>query len=122
MLAAASQACAEAGVGDRLHLERFGAADIVCTDTDSAFEVVLQQSGVTVTVSANESILDAVRTARPDINSSCEEGYCGSCETRVLSGQPEHRGSLMTPEEHDRERTMLVCVGRARTAKLVLDL
>src|SRR5262245_12334904 len=122
MLAAAGQACAEAGCGYRLQLERFGAADIVCTDTDSSFEVVLQQSGVTVTVSANESILEAVRAARPDINSSCEEGYCGSCETRVLSGRPEHRGSLMTPEEHDREGTMLVCVGRARSATLVLDL
>jgi ferredoxin-NADP reductase len=130
MLAAATQVCAGAGVADRLHLERFGAADNVRadadfasnTDGDSVFDVVLQQSGVTVTVAANQSILEAVRAARPDINSSCEEGYCGSCETRVLYGKPEHRGSLMTPEEHDREGTMLVCVGRARTAKLVLDL
>jgi ferredoxin-NADP reductase len=124
MLAAASQACVAAGVGDRLHLERFVPANVVRTDAhyDSAFEVVLEQSGVTVTVSANQSILEAVRAARQDIDSSCEEGHCGSCETRVLGGQPEHRGSLMTPEEHDREGTMLVCVGRARTAQLVLDL
>ena len=119
---AASQACAEAGIADRLHLERFGAADNARTDADAVFEVVLQQSGVTVTVTANQSILEAVRAARLDINSSCEEGYCGSCETRVLDGQPEDRGSLMTSEEHDREGTMLVCVGRARTATLVLDL
>src|SRR5262245_2695767 len=93
LLAAARPACAEAGVADRLHLERFGAdTDIAAcnNDNDFAFDVVLQQSGVTVTVAAHQSILEAVRAARPDIESSCEEGYCGSCETRVLDGQPEH--------------------------------
>jgi len=93
MLTAVSQACTEAGVADRLHLERFGAADIVRTDADcasdnndcdSAFEVVLQQSGVTVTVTADQSILDAVRAAGPDVDSSCEKAIAeaakpGSC-------------------------------------------
>jgi ferredoxin-NADP reductase len=123
MLAAVTDACAEAGVADRLHLERFGAAeDAVDASGEQAFEVQLQKSGVVVVIPANQRILDTVRAVRPNIESSCNEGYCGTCETRVLAGQPEHRGSLMSAEEHDEDGTMLICVGRARSATLVLDL
>ncbi|CAJ1500614.1 PDR/VanB family oxidoreductase [[Mycobacterium] burgundiense] len=126
MLAAVSQECVAAGVSNRLHLERFGAASdaelAAEGDEDSPFTVVLERSGIAVTVPADQSILEAVRAAGTEIVSSCEEGYCGTCETRVLHGQPDHRGYLMTPKEHDQEGTMLICVGRARTTKLVLDL
>ncbi|MBA0050935.1 oxidoreductase [Streptomyces sp. AJS327] len=123
MLAAVSGACATAGVSDRLHLERFAAdGDAPAGDTGAAFEVELRATGVTLNVAAGQSLLEAVRTVLPTVDSSCREGYCGTCETRVLEGQPEHRGSLMTPEEHDAEGTMLICVGRARGPRLVLDL
>ena len=123
MLAAATEECARAGVGDRLHVERFAAAEGAPeTGADSAFEVELRDTGVTLTVPADQSLLEAIRAVRPTIDSSCQEGYCGTCETRVLEGRPEHRGTLLTPEEHDAEGTMLICVGRSRSAKLVLDL
>lgn len=123
MLAAAEAACDRSGATDRLHLERFtAAADTSDAGEDSAFVVELRESGVTLTVPADQSLLEAIRAVRPSIDSSCREGYCGTCETRVLEGRPEHRGTLMAPEEHDEEGTMLVCVGRARSAKLVLDL
>ncbi|MDQ8704095.1 PDR/VanB family oxidoreductase [Streptomyces sp. LHD-70] len=123
MLAAVTEACARAGCADRLHIERFSAADASPdTGVDSAFEVELHRSGTTLTVSADQSLLEAIRAVRPDIDSSCQEGYCGTCETRVLDGEPEHRGTLMSPDEHEAEGTMLLCVGRARSAKLVLDL
>ncbi|OEV04594.1 PDR/VanB family oxidoreductase [Streptomyces oceani] len=123
MLAAATTACERAGLTDRLHLERFTAAeDTPDTSADTAFEVELRETGTSLTVAADQSLLEAVRAVRPDIDSSCQEGYCGTCETRVLDGRPEHRGTLMSPEEHEEEGTMLICVGRARSAKLVLEL
>lgn len=127
MLSAVMETCTRAGVADRLHMERFSAAEDppgsgADADSDSAFEVELRRSGTSLKVAAGQSLLEAIRAVRPDIDSSCQEGYCGTCETRVLEGEPEHRGSLLSPEEHEEEGTMLICVGRARSERLVLDL
>ncbi|MEV0184587.1 PDR/VanB family oxidoreductase [Streptomyces sp. NPDC050625] len=125
LLDAVAAACETAGVADRLHIERFSAptdAPEIDTSGDFAFDVELRASGVTLHIAADQSILEAVQEIRPDIASSCLEGYCGSCETDVIEGQPDHRGTLMSPEEHDEEGTMLICVGRAKCSKLVLDL
>lgn len=123
MLTAATDACTRAGISDRLHTERFtadGAAPDPC-GTDE-FEVELRASGITLTVPAEQSMLETIRDELPSIDYSCSEGYCGTCETRVLEGQPEHRGTLLSPEEHDEEGTMLICVGRSQSSRLVLDL
>ncbi|GHD33763.1 hypothetical protein GCM10007147_38760 [Nocardiopsis kunsanensis] len=77
---------------------------------------------MTLTVPLDQSILETVQKVRPDVACYCSEGYCGTCETGVLEGQPEHRGTLMSPEEHDEEGTTLICMGRSRSAKLVLEL
>jgi ferredoxin-NADP reductase len=125
MLAAVQAACAEWGASERLHFERFVApidgVEIV-TDGDTAFEVELRSSGVTLEVPVGTTLLEVVQSVRPDIPFSCTEGYCGSCESFVLEGKPDHRGSLMTAEEHDEEGTMLICVGRSKSPRLVLDL
>ena len=118
-------ACAEAGASERLHFERFvpptdGAGFV--TDGDTAFEVELRSSGVTLQVPADKTLLEVVQSVIPDMPFSCTEGYCGSCESVVLDGEPDHRGTLMTPEEHDEEGTMLICVGRSKSHRLVLDL
>ena len=116
-------ACDNVGIADRLHYERFqGAAEVAITRSDRAFEVQLKSSGVTLQVPADKSLLQVIQDVRPDIPFSCTEGYCGSCESVVLEGTPDHRGTLMTAEEHDAEGTMLVCVGRAKSRRLVLDL
>jgi ferredoxin-NADP reductase len=125
LLDAMLTACAEAGASERLHFERFvpptdGAGFV--TDGDTAFEVELRSSGVTLQVPADKTLLEVVQSVLPDVPFSCTEGYCGSCESVVLDGEPDHRGSLMTPEEHDEERTMLICVGRSKSHRLVLDL
>ena len=125
LLNAVLMACTEAGVSGRLHFERFEApteSAASATDSDAAFEVELRNSGITLQVPADKSLLEVVQEVRPDIPFSCTEGYCGSCESVVLDGEPDHRGTLMTPEEHDEEGTMLICVGRSRSARLVLDL
>ena len=125
LLDAVLTACAEAGASERLHFERFvpptDSAGFV-TGGDTAFEVELRSSGVTLQVAADQTLLEVVQSVIPDMPFSCTEGYCGSCESVVLDGEPDHRGTLMTPEEHDEEGTMLICVGRSKSQRLVLDL
>lgn len=124
LLDAVTDACRDRGITDRLHVERFGTpgAAAPAEDDTGAFDVELSVSGVTLRVPADQSILEVARSVRGDLYYSCQEGYCGSCETRVLAGRPDHRGTLMSPEEHDEEGTMLICVGRSHSRRLVLDL
>ncbi|RIV40583.1 PDR/VanB family oxidoreductase [Micromonospora radicis] len=104
-----------------LHVERFtpvatgGAAD-------TTIEVELALSGRTVTVPPGTPILRAVEEAGVPVLSSCREGTCGTCETTVLAGVPEHRDSLLTEEERAAGDAMMICVSRARTPRLVLEL
>lgn len=111
--------------GRRVHLERFSAASKAERDvptTGSAFEVELRQRGVTLTVPSDRSILEVIRDVVPDTPSSCEEGFCGSCETRVLAGIPEHHDSILDEDERAANDTMFICVGRCLSEKLVLDI
>ncbi|MFG1803161.1 2Fe-2S iron-sulfur cluster-binding protein [Micromonospora carbonacea] len=89
---------------------------------DTAIEVELALSGRTVTVPPGTSILRAVEEAGVGVLSSCREGTCGTCETPVLDGVPEHRDSLLTERERAAGDTMLICVSWARTPRLVLEL
>ncbi|MGW3175221.1 PDR/VanB family oxidoreductase [Streptomyces sp. NPDC001153] len=86
------------------------------------FEVVLARSGRTLTVPPEVSVLDAVRGAGVEVLYSCTEGTCGTCETDVLEGAPDHRDSVLTEEERSAGDTMMICVSRSRGARLVLDL
>jgi ferredoxin-NADP reductase len=105
-----------------LHSERFTPASPHRPPDDTPFEVVMARSGTSVTVAPGVSILDAVRAVKPDVMSSCERGICSACETAVLDGIPDHRDSVLTPAEHAANRYIMLCVSRARTARLVLDL
>ncbi|MER6534543.1 PDR/VanB family oxidoreductase [Streptomyces sp900105755] len=91
-------------------------------DGEREFEVVLAQSGRTLTVAPGVSVLDTVRAAGVEVLYSCTEGTCGTCETDVLEGDPDHRDSVLTEEERAAGETMLICVSRCRGARLVLDL
>ncbi|MCM2414515.1 PDR/VanB family oxidoreductase [Streptomyces sp. RKAG290] len=105
--------------GCTLHLERFSAA---ATDAagSAAFDVELRRSGRTVRVAAGQSALAAVRAELPHVSYSCEQGFCGTCQQRVLEGEVDHRDDLLTDAERD--DSMLLCVSRCRGARLVLDL
>ncbi|MER7837794.1 PDR/VanB family oxidoreductase [Streptomyces sp. NPDC096040] len=89
---------------------------------DGQFEVVLAQSGRTLTVAPGVSVLDTVRAAGVEVLYSCAEGTCGTCETDVLEGTPDHRDSVLSEEERAAGETMLICVSRCRGERLVLDL
>lgn len=68
------------------------------------------------------TVLEAVEAQGIDAPNSCREGICGTCETRVLEGVPDHRDSLLSPDERDANGTMMICVGRSLGDRLVLDL
>ncbi|MER6128431.1 PDR/VanB family oxidoreductase [Streptomyces sp. NPDC001795] len=104
-----------------LHMERFQPKEQE-TGEDTEFEVVLSQSGRTLTVAPGVSVLDTVRAAGVEVLYSCTEGTCGTCETDVLEGTPDHRDSVLTDEEREAGETMLICVSRCRGKRLVLDL
>ena len=105
-----------------LHVERFAPRELQAPTGPDSFVVELAQSGIELTVPPDKSILDVVLDAGIDAPSSCEEGTCGTCETVVLLGIPEHRDSVYTPEQHEKEGTMQICVSRSRSPRLVLDL
>jgi ferredoxin-NADP reductase len=121
LLAAAERSCA-AKPGTNLYLERFSANETVRTGTPNEFEVDLARSGLTLTVPADRSILEVVEEAGVPVLSSCQEGTCGTCETPVLDGIPDHRDSVLTEEEQSANDTMMICVSRTCGRKLLLDL
>ncbi|WP_406140480.1 PDR/VanB family oxidoreductase [Streptomyces sp. NBC_01089] len=104
--------------GATLHLERF-APRAAAADSDS-FDVELLRSGRTVTVAPGSTVLAAVRAEVPNVPYSCEQGFCGTCQQRVVAGEIDHRDDLLTDAERD--GSMLICVSRARGGRLVLDL
>lgn len=105
-----------------VRVERFSPVVGEAHQPEADFEVELAATGLTLHVPAGRSLLAVLEDADVFVLSSCQEGTCGSCETRVLEGLVEHRDSLLTDEEKARNDTMLVCVSRARSPKLVLDL
>lgn len=104
-----------------VHLERFVPRPVTSTPRGS-FEVQLAGSGKTFRIGANQSIADVLDAAGIGIITSCREGTCGSCETTVLAGDIEHRDSVLSVEEQACGNTMMLCVSRARSDVLVLDL
>jgi vanillate O-demethylase ferredoxin subunit len=105
----------------QLHYEFFS-ADVAPVAGDTAFEVQLASSGRIVVVPANRSIVQALAEAGVTVATSCEQGVCGTCLTRVIEGVPEHRDLYLTPEEQAAGDQFLPCCSRARSARLVLDL
>lgn len=106
----------------RLRTERFTAAEVGAPMRDEPFEVELARTGTTVTVPPQVSVLTAARAAGATTLSSCEQGTCGTCETTVLAGVPDHRDSLLADHERSAGDCMFPCVSRSCTDRLVLDL
>lgn len=104
-----------------LHLERFAPKTRTEDVVDTEFEVEFARSGVSATVPAGTSILDVATEKGLFVLKSCSEGVCGTCETVLLEGEPEHRDSVLTDEDRE-EGCFMPCVSRARSARLVLDL
>lgn len=105
---------------ERRHLEYFSAK--AEADVSGGFQIELARSGMTLNVPAGKSILDVVLDAGITVTTSCREGICGSCETRIISGEADHRDALLSPQEQAQNQSMMICCSGSKCAKLVLDL
>ncbi len=123
LLEAVEQQC-RAWPSGSLHVERFKPKpqDPQAAVGEIEFEVVCSRSGTTVTVPPGRAILEMLEEAGLSPDNSCREGICGTCETTVLDGIPEHRDSLLSDDERAAGETMMICVGRSLSTRLVLDL
>lgn len=116
---------ATAGVPDaRVHVEWFSAPPPAATAKApaGAFSVQLKRKNRRFDVPADKSILDVLLEGGIDVDHSCREGLCGTCETRVLAGIPDHRDPVLADRKDPPQDRILVCVSRCASAELVLDL
>lgn len=108
---------------DSLRVERFSAKAVEDTpDTLASFEVECQRSGLTLTVPLGKTIYEVAENAGLDVLGSCMEGVCGTCECDVLGGDPDHRDSVLNDAEKAAGQSIMICVSRSRSQRLVLDL
>src|SRR3954470_11777793 len=121
LLAAMERACA-GRAPHTLRTERFVPGEPATPARTAAFEVELARTGITVTVTPQQTGLDALNGVGVEVLSSCRRGVCGTCETTVLAGRPDHRDALLDDDERNANDCMYVCVSRSRDERLVLDL
>ncbi|HJV70605.1 PDR/VanB family oxidoreductase [Ideonella sp.] len=105
----------------QLHYEFF-AAELAPVAGDASFEVQIASSGRIVVVPKDKTVVQALAAAGVEVQTSCEQGVCGTCITRVLAGTPDHRDLYFTPEEHAANDQFTPCCSRSKSARLVLDL
>lgn len=120
MVDAVAQVCAPQQAVDWF-AERFTA----CAQSgapNAEFEVSLAFSSRTITVPADRTILDALDEHGVVVPASCREGMCGTCETAVVSGEVDHRDAILSPEERSENESMMICVSRCTSGRLVLEL
>ncbi len=107
---------------DTVHFEWFSAPVAEATESAHAFEVILRKSGKRLSVPPNQSILDSLEKCGIEVPFSCREGLCRTCETSLCSGEAEHLDYVLSDEERQAQRSILICVSRARSPVLELDL
>lgn len=105
----------------QLHSEFF-TAEAVDTSGDGSFEVVLARSGDSYRIPADQTVAEVLLDNDVDLLTSCEQGICGTCVTRVLEGTPEHRDRYLNEAEHAANDCFTPCCSRAKTDRLVIDL
>jgi ferredoxin-NADP reductase len=103
-----------------VHVEFFAANDEAATEGN--FVVELAQSGLSLEIPPGKSILEAVRDAGVSVPSSCEQGVCAACETKVLEGVPDHRDAVLSASERKAGKSMMICCSGSLSKRLVLDL
>jgi ferredoxin-NADP reductase len=98
------------------------AADPISNDADDAFRVRLARTGIELPIPAGKSILEVLEENGISHPFSCREGLCGTCQTAVCEGEPDHRDYVLSDEERLANGSMMICVSRSRSPLLVLDL
>ncbi|MDX3659070.1 PDR/VanB family oxidoreductase [Streptomyces sp. ID05-26A] len=121
LLLAVEQRCSDWPAGT-LHVERFSPKASPAQGSSEEFEVELARRGTVLRVPASRSVLEVLEDSGVSVLSSCREGTCGTCETGVLDGTPDHRDSVLTAAEQECGDVMMICVSRSRSTRLLLDL
>ena len=107
---------------DAVRFEWFAPRSQATEGASGSFEVVCNVSGLTLTVPEGRTVLDVLNDAGIEVPCSCQQGICGTCETRIVSGEVEHRDSILSSAERAANQTMMTCVSRAKAgSRLVLD-
>jgi len=121
MIEAARAAANAAGLPDaQIHFELFATPQP--QEDDTAFEVEVASTGQVFTIPPGRSIIEVLEEGGIDLIYDCQRGDCGICQTEVLEGTPDHRDVVLSDSEKAEGKLMQICVSRAKTAKLVLDL
>lgn len=111
---------------EHLHTERFGAepGGITHSDTEDRgeFDVIVASTGHSFSVPPNRTVAEVLIEGGVDIPLSCEAGICGTCETGILSGIPQHNDQYFTQDEKASNTVFTPCCSRSMSKKLVLDL
>lgn len=121
MEAVLAAARAQGWAEQRLHYEFFSGA-MADPNGNTAFQVRIASTGLTVDVPADCSVVQALNRQGIEVLTACEQGVCGTCMTRVLEGRPDHRDSYLSEAEKAAGEFFLPCCSRARSGLLVLDL
>jgi ferredoxin len=124
MIALVERLCEERAQRLSFHFERFAASGTVeaLRADDGSFELELRRSGILLVVPPDRTALEMVRAVVPGHPYSCTEGECGSCEVRVLAGEVDHRDEVLSDEERAANSSMMICVSRACSPRIVIDL
>jgi ferredoxin len=89
---------------------------------DGSFTVQLKRKGKSFSIPADRTILEVLLEGGVEVDFSCREGLCGTCETRVLAGVPDHRDPILAGRKDSPLNKIMVCVSRCAGPELVLDL
>lgn len=124
MIEAVERLCATAANDVALHVERFsgGSTAGVPASGDEPFELELAETGEVLHVPPDKTALEVVHEVLPDHPYSCLAGQCGSCEVAVLAGEVDWRDEVLSDDEHEASSAMMLCVSRARSRRLVIQL
>lgn len=106
---------------DRLHLERFSPVDRSAEHNAQQFSVTWEPTGQTIEVAPESTVLESLESAGVSVNASCRRGVCGSCELRVIDGEPAHMDSVMSDDDKDEVGVMYPCVSRAKGGSLTVS-
>jgi vanillate O-demethylase ferredoxin subunit len=107
---------------EAVHMEFFSADPLASSGPRTPFEITLARAKGTYQVPAEKTILQVLAENGVEISNSCEQGVCGTCVTGVLDGTPDHRDAFLSEKERKSCDKMMLCVSRAKSARLVLDL
>ena len=121
MIDAARSEAEAAGLGnDNIHVELFSTTDTAGEDTP--FEVEIKETGEVFVIPAGRTIIEVLEDAGKDLMYDCQRGDCGICQTDVISGEPDHRDVVLSKAERASGNVMQICVSRAKSSRLVLDI